>query len=216
MKTNWGQIPWKTVDNYIWKMQTRIYKASLHGHKAEMQRLQDILINSNAAKCKAVRRVSQDNRGKKTAGVDGIATLAPTARIKLVNLLKLDGLADPIRRVWIPKPGSDELRPQATMRDRAKQALAMMALEPEWEAKFETNSFGFRPGRSCQDAIEAIYLSINQKPKYVLDAHIAKCFDNINHEVLLSKMETFPAMRKQIKAWLKSGIMDGEKLFPSL
>ncbi len=90
-----------------------------------------------------------------------------------------------------------------------------MALEPEWEAKFEPNSYGFRPGRSCHDAIGAIFTAISQKPKYVLDADIAKCFDKINHERLLQKINTYPTLRKQIRAWLKAGVMDGKELFPT-
>jgi RNA-directed DNA polymerase len=84
-----------------------------------------------------------------------------------------------------------------------------MALEPEWEAKFEPNSYGFRPGRSCHDAIEAIYLSINKAPtgKYVLDADISKCFDNIDHDVLIKKLDTWPKMQQQIQAWLKAGVL---------
>jgi RNA-directed DNA polymerase len=90
-----------------------------------------------------------------------------------------------------------------------------MALEPEWEAKFEPNSYGFRPGRSCHDAVEAIFDCIRSVPKYVLDADIAKCFDRINHEALLDKLGTFPAMRRATKAWLQAGVMDGEELFPT-
>jgi RNA-directed DNA polymerase len=101
------------------------------------------------------------------------------------------------------------------MADRARQALAKLALEPEWEAQFEPNSYGFRPGRSCQDAIEAIHASINQQDKYVLDADIEKCFDRINHRALLTKLHTFPTLRRAITAWLKAGIMDGQELFPS-
>ena len=102
-----------------------------------------------------------------------------------------------------------------TMKDRALQALVKMALEPEWEVRFEPNSYGFRPGRSCQDAIEAIFTSINQKPKFVLDADIKKCFDRINHEALLRKLNTSPTIRRQIRAWLKSGVMDDKQLFPT-
>ena len=101
------------------------------------------------------------------------------------------------------------------MEDRARQALAKMALEPEWEAKFEPNSYGFRPGRSCHDAVEAIWICINQAPKYALDADIAKCFDRISHDALLDKLGTFPEMRRAIKTWLKAGIMDGGELFPT-
>ena len=101
------------------------------------------------------------------------------------------------------------------MYDRALQALTKLALEPEWEAKFEPNSYGFRPGRRTHDAIGAIYISINQKPKYVLDADISKCFDKINQEKLLAKLQTYPRLRRQIKAWLKAGVMDGKTLFPT-
>jgi RNA-directed DNA polymerase len=86
------------------------------------------------------------------------------------------------------------------MYDRALQALVKLALEPEWEARFEPNSYGFRPGRSCHDAVEAIFKAIRQKPKYVLDADIAKCFDRINHEALLGKLNTFPTIRRQNQA----------------
>lgn len=99
------------------------------------------------------------------------------------------------------------------MKDRALQALVKLAIEPEWEARFEHNSFGFRPGRSCHDAIEAIYIAINQKAKYVLDADIAKCFDRINHEALLNKLNTFPTIRRQVRAWLKAGVMDNMQFF---
>ena len=102
------------------------------------------------------------------------------------------------------------------MQDRATQALVKLAIEPEWEARFEENSYGFRPGRSCHDAIEAIFNGIRYKSKYVLDADISKCFDRINHEKLLEKVNTFPKIRRQLRAWLKAGILDGEKtIFPT-
>lgn len=155
--------------------------------------------------------------GKKTAGIDGVKSLIPTQRLSLVAKLKLSHKAKPTRRVWIPKPGTEEKRPLGipTMTDRAKQALVKLALEPEWEARFEPNSYGFCPGRSCLDAVKAIYIAISQKSKYVLDADITKCFDRINHNALLEKLNTFPTLRRQIKAWLKSGVMDNKELFPT-
>ena len=93
--------------------------------------------------------------------------------------------------------------------------LALLVLEPEWEAKFEKNSYGFRPGRRTHDAIEAIHSSINKSPKYVLDGDIRKCFDQINHNALLDKLDTFPIMRRQVYAWLKAKIiMQNETIFP--
>ena len=147
---------------------------------------------------------------KKTAGVDGVKSLTPQKRQELVDQLRLTDKAKPVRRVWIDKPGKTEKRPLGipTMNDRATQALVKAALEPEWEAKFEPDSYGFRPGRSCHDAIGAIFIAIRLKPKYVLDADIAKCFDRINHDALLRKLNTFPTIRRQIRAWLKAGVID--------
>ena len=158
----------------------------------------------------AVRRVSQDNRGKKTAGVDGVKSLTPIARIKLAKQLRIKGKSKATRRVWIPKPGKDEKRPLGipTMRDRALQGVVKNAIEPEWEAVFEPNSYGFRPGRACQDAIQQIRLAVEKKPKYVLDADISKCFDKIDHKALLKKIGYKGKVRQQIKAWLTSGVID--------
>ncbi len=208
----WHQLNWKAIERYCWKLQKQIYRASKSGNVRLVRRLQKLLMRSKAAKLLAVRRVTQENQGKKTAGVDGVKSLTPEQRLELTENLKLTGKSKPTRRVWIPKPGTDEKRPLGipTMYDRAAQALAKIALEPEWEVKFESNSYGFRPGRSCHDAIGAIFAAINRKAKYVLDADISKCFDKIDHQALLAKIGTFPKLRKQIKAWLKSGVMDGE------
>src|SRR5258706_8441151 len=97
------------------------------------------------------------------------------------------------------------------METRSHQALVKLALEPEWECKFEPNSYGFRPGRSCHDAIAAIFITIAHKAKYVLDADIKGAFDHINHEELLKKINTYPAMRQIIKAWLNAGIIDNKR-----
>ena len=142
--------------------------------------------------------------------MDGVKSLTPKARICLARQLKLIGKSKPTRRVWIPKPGKDEKRPLGipTMHDRALQGVVKAALEPEWEALFEALSYGFRPGRSCHDAIRHIKDSIQSKAKYVLDADIAKCFDRINHNALLRKLNHKGKVRKQVKAWLKSGVID--------
>jgi RNA-directed DNA polymerase len=102
-----------------------------------------------------------------------------------------------------------------TMLERSKQVLVKLALEPEWEAVFEPNSYGFRPGRSCHDAIEQIQNCIRRKPKYVLDADIKGCFDHINQTALLKKLHTFPRMRQAIRAWLKAGVLDGTVFTPT-
>jgi len=213
----WNQVNWRKLERKVYKLQKRIYQASIRGDVKAFRRLQKTLMKSWSAKVLAVRRVTQDNQGKKTAGVDGLKSLTPKQRLTLVANLKLSSKVAPTRRVWIPKPGTEEKRPLGipTMNDRALQALVKMALEPEWEARFEPNSYGFRPGRSCQDAVGAIYTAINHKPKFVLDADIAKCFDRINHEALLIKLNTFPTIRRQVQAWLEAGVMDGKQLFPT-
>ncbi|MEQ8975993.1 MAG: group II intron reverse transcriptase/maturase [Coleofasciculus sp. C1-SOL-03] len=213
----WNQIPWRKLEKMVFKLQKRIYRASSRGDVRTVRRLQKLLMKSWAAKCLAVRRVSQENQGKKTAGVDGQKSLTPKQRLNLLGNLKLGSKVKPTRRIWIPKPGKEEKRPLGipTMKDRALQALVKTVLEPEWEARFESNSYGFRPGRSCQDAIEAIFTAINRKPKWVLDADIAKCFDKIDHKQLLTKLNTSPTIGRQIRAWLKAGVMDGNKMFPT-
>ena len=167
-------------------------------------------MSSWSNKVLSVRKVTQDNRGRKTAGVDGIKSLSPEERLKLIGQLKVTGKSRPTRRVWIPKPRTEEKRPLGipTLHDRALQNVVKTALEPEWEALFEPNSYGFRPGRSCQDAIKQIKNSILNRPKFVLDADIAKCFDRINHLALLQKTGYKGKIRQQIKAWLKSGVID--------
>ncbi len=213
----WSKVNWRKLEIRVHKLQKRIFRASNRGDSAAVRRLQKTLMRSWSGKMLAVRRVTQDNQGKKTAGVDGVKSLSPVQRSSLVKKLALKGKAMPTRRVWIDKPGTDEKRPLGipTMYDRALQALVKLALEPEWEARFEPNSYGFRPGRSCHDAVEAIFGVIKQKAKYVLDADIAKCFDRINHGELLTRLNTFPTLRSQIKSWLLSGVMDGKQLFPT-
>ncbi|HEY9865718.1 MAG TPA: group II intron reverse transcriptase/maturase [Candidatus Obscuribacterales bacterium] len=214
---NLKDLIWRKLEKVTFKLQKRIFQASERGDVKAVRKLQKTLINSWSAKCIAVRRVTQDNQGKNTAGVDGVKSLTPKQRMSLVGRLKLTNKVKPTRRVNIPKPGTTETRPFGipTINDRALQALVKLALEPQWEAKFEPNSYGFRPGRSCHDAIGAIFNGIRYKSKYVLDADISKCFDRINHKALISKINTYPTLSRQIQVWLRAGYMDGKELFPT-
>ncbi len=141
----WNQLNWRKIHKVVFKLQKRIYRAYINGDVKKGRRLQKTLIKSYYNRLLSVRKVTQDNSGKKTAGVDKIKSLTPKQRLEMANNLKLGDKAKPIRRVWIPKPGRDEKRPLGipVMRDRATQALVRAALEAEWEAKFEPNSYGF-------------------------------------------------------------------------
>src|SRR5713101_9900822 len=204
----WSTTPWRKLERYIYRLQKRIYKAKQCGDTRAVRGLKRMVKRSRAAKTLAVRQVTQDNRGKRTAGIDGVKNLNPAERLDMASTLALVGKASPVRRIWIPKPGKDEKRPLGipTMMDRAKQARAKMALEPEWEAVFEPNSYGFRPGRSCHDAIEHIHTAM-RKEKYILEADIKGCFDNIAHKALLDKVND-PELRPTLKKWLKAGVID--------
>ena len=145
----WNTLPWRSIERSVFKLQKRIYQASQTGNTDLVHNLQRLLIHSWSAKCLAVRRVTQDNQGKKTAGVDGVKSLSPQQRMHLVQKLRVDLKTRPVRRVWIPKPNNPtEKRGLGipTLFNRAAQMLAKLALEPEWEAKFEPNSYGCAPG----------------------------------------------------------------------
>lgn len=214
----WNSLPWAKLERNVLRLQKRIYKATNRGDFKSVRNLQRLLLRSYSARCLAVRRVTQDNRGKRTAGVDGVASVKPPTRMRYIQLLRqLDYKILPLRRTYIEKRNSDEKRPLGipTMFDRAMQALVKIVLEPEWEAKFEPNSYGFRPGRGCHDAIKAIFSYIYRKPKFVLDADIEKCFDRINHDKLMTKLSTIPSMARLIRGWLKAGIFENSELFPT-
>ena len=213
----WNNIKWGDSQKKVRRLQRRIFKASQLCDSSKVWHLQQSLIRSPHAKLVATQRVTTLNKGKNTPGIGGFIPTTPGMKLKLAKNLNLNGKASLVKRVWIPKPGKTEKRPLGipTIQDRAKQALALLALEPEWEAKFEPNSYGFRPGRSSHDAIEAIFYNLrqttsknNQVDKLVYDADIRQCFDRIDHTALLAKLGSFPLMERQIQAWLQAGVME--------
>jgi RNA-directed DNA polymerase len=209
---SWKNINWSEVNLIVYDLQRKIFKASVNGSSdiARMRYYQKTLVNSEEAKLVAVRKVTQDNRGKKTPGVDGKLFLSNPERIKLAYNIRLDGSTDSIRRVYMSRGNSKRVLEIPTIKDRAKQTLLKLALEPEWEARFDPNSFGFRPGYSAADAKWMLTRQIQGAPKYFLDAYVKGCFDNISHEYLLNKLNTIKMFENQIRCWLKAGILNSD------
>jgi RNA-directed DNA polymerase len=216
----WRQIDWRACEASVGRLRQRIFTASQAGDLKRVRNLQKLMLRSRANTLVSVRRVTERNTGRLTAGVDGKVALTPKAKMELaekVQCLTEPFHAQPVRRVYIPKQGSSgKRRPLGipVILDRAHQARVVNALEPEWEARFEPRSYGFRPGRGCHDAIEAIYLTAkgkNPKRRWVLDADLAAAFDLIAHDHLLAQLGTFPA-RGMVKQWLKAGVVENGRL----
>jgi RNA-directed DNA polymerase len=207
---SWADIDWLTTEEHVRRLQGRIFRAAAAGRKARVKNLQKLLVRSGCAKLLAIRQVTQQNAGRNTPGVDGVVCNTPQARVQLFNTgLNLQGYRpQPVRRVFIPKSNGKE-RPLGipTIRDRVMQAIVKMALEPEWENRFEANSYGFRPGRCTMDAIAAIHRNLNGRgtSEWILDADISGCFDNIDHESLLARLPVFTAV---VRRWLKAGVIE--------
>ena len=212
---DWAQRTgnWTPVERRVRRLQERIFRASREGKWRKVKHLQRLLARSWSAKVLAIRDVTERNQGRFTPGVDGKVYLTADARENLSreNLDYRNHRPLPAKRAYIPK-GDGRRRPLGipTMKVRVVEDIVKMASEPEWEAKFEANSYGFRPGRSCHDAVEAIKQAIRDFKKrgyeaWVFEADIASCFDRIAHEPLLARLHLF---RGVVRRWLKAGVVE--------
>jgi RNA-directed DNA polymerase len=216
---DWDAIDWRACEENVRRLRQRIFTASKAGDLGRVRQLQKLMLRSRANTLVSVRRVTERNAGRMTAGVDGEVVLTPAAKMKLANRVQHAAepfKALPVRRVYIPKPGSHKRRPLGipVIFDRCHQARVVNALEPEWEARFEPRSYGFRPGRGCHDAIDAIHRTScgkSTKRRWVLDADLAGAFDRIVHDHILTMLGTFPA-RGMVKQWLKAGVVENGRL----
>lgn len=216
LSRQWKDIDWNKAERHVRHLQTRISKAHRDGRTNLARRLQHLLTNSFYAKAIAVRRVSQNNKGKHTPGVDGVLWLTDTQRMKATLSLNIGSYhAKPTRRIHIPKKNG-KMRPLSipTIYDRAMQALYALALDPVQEATADPNSYGFRLGRSCQDAMSQIFnlMSSPKNPNWVLEGDIKGCFDNFSHQWMI---ENIPMDKKVLKQFIKAGYVFQGTLFPS-
>lgn len=207
----WHSIDWSLMYRTVRGLQVRIAKATKKSDWRQVKRLQRMLTRSFAAKVIATRRVTE-NRGKNTPGVDGEIWNTPVLKWGAIDQLTRKGYKPrPLRRVYIPK-ANGKRRPLGipTMRDRAMQALYLLALEPISETTADRNSYGFRPNRSCADAIEQCFVNLSRKAsaRWVLEGDIKGCFDFISHDWLIANI---PLDKAILKKWLKAGFMESGK-----
>ncbi|KKL47157.1 hypothetical protein LCGC14_2338350, partial [marine sediment metagenome] len=209
-ETLWKKINWKRAEKHVRGLQERIYRATKKKQWKKVRSLEILLARSYDNKLLAIREVTQRRAGRNTPGVDSELINTNEKRWKL-SLEDFDfrySKPKPVKRIYIPKVDGNK-RPLGipTIRDRIMQMIIKIALEPEWEARFEPHSYGFRPGRCTMDVMAEIRkkLAYSNKSVWILDGDISKCFDNIAHEPLLKDI---PVFRRIIHRWLKAGVLE--------
>jgi RNA-directed DNA polymerase len=217
----WDRIDWRVQEGQVRRLRQRIFKAAQEGDWPKVRNLQKLMLRSRANTLVSVRQVTQRNAGRKTAGIDGEVALTSQARSDVaarVHAAARTWQPRAVKRVYIPKArDKTKLRPLGipVIMDRCHQARVRNALEPEWEARFEPRSYGFRPGRGCHDAIQALFMTLRgriAKRVWILDADLASAFDRIDHARLIAAIGGFPA-REMVRDWLTAGVFEPGKGF---
>jgi RNA-directed DNA polymerase len=209
----WHDIEWRDVQENVRRLQARIVKAEKEGKHNKVKALQYLLTHSFSGKALAVRRVTE-NQGKNTPGVDEVTWSTPQSKMMAVRSMKRRGYHPlPLKRVYIPK-SNGKMRPLGipTMKDRAMQALYLLALDPIAECRADHHSYGFRRERACADAIDDCFIMLarSDRAQWILEGDIKACFDKISHEWLLANV---PMDKTILHKWLKSGYMEKHVFF---
>ncbi len=212
---DWHSTDWRSVNQNVRRLQARIVKATREKRWNKVKALQYLLTHSQSGKLFAVKQVTE-NSGKRTSGVDKVTWETPEKKITAVHSLKSRGYKPlPLKRVYIPK-SNGKMRPLGipTMKDRAMQALYLLALDPIAETTADPNSYGFRKNRATADAIGQCFITLSSKQsaQWILEADIKGCFDNISHEWMLNHI---PMDKNILKKWLKAGYLDKNTLYPT-